>query len=92
MARFTPLRVLVGTSLFASLALAQTAAQISQEQLTLATLIPTTCNTQCQAWLSTLGVRPRPRPQLLTPKLTPFFLSETDLPRRSRRDLRDLRL
>ncbi|BGO91896.1 hypothetical protein NBRC10512_007687 [Rhodotorula toruloides] len=58
MARFTPLRVLVGTSLFASLALAQTAAQISQEQLTLATLIPTTCNTQCQAWLSTLGTCP----------------------------------
>ncbi|BGP32590.1 hypothetical protein JCM10296v2_004371 [Rhodotorula toruloides] len=58
MARSTPLRVLVGTSLFASLALAQTAAQISQEQLTLATLIPTTCNTQCQAWLSTLGTCP----------------------------------
>ncbi|BGP25124.1 proteophosphoglycan ppg4 [Rhodotorula toruloides] len=58
MARFTPLRALVGTSLFASLALAQTAAQISQEQLTLATVIPTNCNAQCQTWLATLGTCP----------------------------------
>lgn len=66
MTRFTPIRVLVGTSLFASLALAQTAATINTEQQTLATIIPTACNTQCQGWLTTLGVRrpPSPSPRL----------------------------
>lgn len=50
----------VALAALTSLAHAQTATEINTEQQTLATIIPGTCATQCQTWLSTLAGCPGP--------------------------------